>query len=115
VGLIFSYELAEDSRVQDLLQRVLVDVRSNGYTLPRVRRFGDTSSAPLSHVQLLRLVNKGKSKKAAVGQVALATDVLPMAYTIGMLAHDKVKFAGEACIEYSGIGENRLIIRISQC
>ncbi|KAJ7820119.1 hypothetical protein B0H14DRAFT_3736322 [Mycena olivaceomarginata] len=109
-GLLFTYEFSSTTPVQVFLQHVLTDLRRRNYTLPPVHHFGDTSGAPMSHIQLLALINKGKPNK---NQIKLHPVIKPAIWTIENLAADKNCFASpELCIEAVPSRMNRFILRI---
>jgi hypothetical protein len=111
-GLLFTYEFSSTTPVQVFLQHVLMDLRRRNYTLPPVHHFGDTSGAPMSHIQLLALINKGKPNK---NQIKLHPVIKPAIWTIENLAADKNCFASpELCIEAVPSRMNRFILRISE-
>ncbi|KAJ6577274.1 hypothetical protein B0H19DRAFT_1252643 [Mycena capillaripes] len=109
-NLLFTYELSAATPVQELFQQVLTDLCRRGYSFPPIHHFGDTTSSPISHVQLLVLVNKSKVNH---GQVKLNLVVKDWEYTIDHLAADKNHFAApKLCIERAPNRASRFIICI---
>ncbi|KAJ7092068.1 hypothetical protein B0H15DRAFT_948250 [Mycena belliarum] len=106
VDLCPTYDLPQTFLIVDLIKQAIRDIEHNGYSMPAVRRFGDTTD--VSHVQVLRLVNKGKSHK---NQIKLVPVTLPSGLTILGLAKDKSRFGGEVSILEHNEG-NRLIVRM---
>ncbi|KAJ7468521.1 hypothetical protein FB451DRAFT_1400897 [Mycena latifolia] len=111
VGLAFEYEVPEGFLMQDVIKRTIGDIAQNGYSLPAVRRFGNIASTPASHVQVLRLVNKGKSMR---GQIKLEPVMLPMSFTITDFAMDKNRFGGEiGILEHAEGSGNHILVRMT--
>ena len=110
VGLCFEYDLPQGYLIQELFKKVLSDIAQERYSLPEVRRFGDTSSSPLTHIKLLRTVNKGKPNRRLQIKVEPFTTSMP--FTIDALVADRNRFAGNTCID-SLANPPRLIVRIS--
>ncbi|KAJ7433976.1 hypothetical protein FB451DRAFT_1470353 [Mycena latifolia] len=111
VGLAFEYEVPEGFLMQDVITRAIGDIGPNGYSLPPVRRFGNVAGTPPSHVQLLHLVNKGKSTR---GLIKLEPVMMPMSYTINDFAMDRNRFGGEmGILERAGGNGNRILIRMT--
>ncbi|KAF8130484.1 hypothetical protein K438DRAFT_1999370 [Mycena galopus ATCC 62051] len=109
-GLLFDYELPAATTVQEVLQHVICDLRRNQYSFPPIHHYGDTTGAPISHIQLLSLVNKGKANLH--GQVRLEPVVKPAHYTIEHLTLDRNHFAApELCIALSAVAPEHFIIR----
>ncbi|KAF7339062.1 hypothetical protein MVEN_01982500 [Mycena venus] len=109
-NLLFTYELSAATPVQELLQHVLTDLRRRGYSFPPIHHFGDTTGSPISHVQLLALVNKGKANH---NQIKLTPVVKDWEHTIDHLAADKNHFAApDLCIEKAPNRASRFVIRI---
>lgn len=111
MGLRFTYDLPEGTLIQNVFKRVLADAAQSGYSLPTIRRFGDTSSSPLTHIQLLGLVNRGVRNRKQ--QINLAPVITHSGFTIEALALDR-RFAGSTCIDMA-TDPHRLIIRMSEC
>ncbi|KAF7360591.1 hypothetical protein MVEN_00790500 [Mycena venus] len=109
-NLLFTYELSAATPVQELLQHVLTDLRRRGCSFPPIHHFGDTTGSPISHVQLLALVNKGKANH---NQIKLTPVVKDWEHTIDHLAADKNHFAApDLCIEKAPNRASRFVIRI---
>ncbi|KAJ7456993.1 hypothetical protein FB451DRAFT_1142912 [Mycena latifolia] len=103
--LSYRYELRLDMPVNELLRSV-VDAMTespSAFVFPTARRA--STSAAITTLQPLALISKGRVHN---NQVRVKVQPIPPTMTIGDMAVDRNRFAGEACIV-----EGRFIIRLA--
>lgn len=102
--LAFRYELTLSMPVNELLERVVADMAASpsAHTFHTARRA--TAGAGITTLQPLALISKGRVYH---NQVRARIQPVAADMTVGNLAADRNRFAGDVCI-----GDGRFIIRL---